>query len=86
MSSLPAIKEVRTESSNAAAPSTASPAAAEEVVPLAALVAGTMDRNEEASFGLLKEPNPPAADVRRVTKDGEGAPAIPTDLLQLLSG
>ncbi|CBZ26004.1 conserved hypothetical protein [Leishmania mexicana MHOM/GT/2001/U1103] len=98
ISSLPAIKEARIEDGTVAAAqvpprslsppgsSAAMPAAAEEVVPLAALVAVNVDRNEEASFGLLKEPGPPSADVRRVTKEGEGAPAIPTDLLQLLSG
>ncbi|GET93226.1 hypothetical protein, conserved [Leishmania tarentolae] len=98
ITSLPAIKEARTEDATVAAaqappgqlsspaPSAAMPAAAEEVVPLAALVAVNVDRNEEASFGLLKEPGPPSADVRRATKEGEGAPAIPTDLLQLLSG
>ncbi|KAG5463986.1 hypothetical protein LSCM1_00162 [Leishmania martiniquensis] len=98
ISSLPVIKEARTEDATAAAAqaplrqlsppalSAATPAAAEEVVPLAALVAVNVDRNEEASFGLLKEPRPPSADVRCATKEGEGAPAIPTDLLQLLSG
>lgn len=60
--------------------------AREEVVPLAALEAVDVDRNEEANFGLLKEPGPPAADVPRVTKEGESAPPIPTELLQLLSG
>ncbi|KAG5490031.1 hypothetical protein JKF63_00150 [Porcisia hertigi] len=98
ISSLPAIKEARTEDASvpaAQAPlhqhsslasSAAMPTAPEEVVPLAALVAVNVDRNEEAHFGLLKEPGPPSADVRRVTKEGEGAPALPTDLLQLLSG
>ncbi|AIO02300.1 hypothetical protein LPMP_351630 [Leishmania panamensis] len=98
ISSLPIIKEARTEDATvtaAQAPtcqlsppatSAAMPGAAEEVVPLAALVAVNVDRNEEASFGLLKEPGAPSADVRRVTTEGEGAPAIPTDLLQLLSG
>ncbi|KAG5465458.1 hypothetical protein CUR178_00161 [Leishmania enriettii] len=98
ISSLPVIKDARTEDASAAAaqvpvrqlsssaPSAATPAAAEEVVPLAALVAVNVDRNEEANFGLLKEPGPPSADVRRATREGEGAPAIPTDLLELLSG
>jgi hypothetical protein len=58
----------------------------EEVVPLAALEAANVDRGEEATFGLLKEPGPPASDVPRVTTEGESAPPIPTELLQLLSG
>ncbi|KAK7199871.1 hypothetical protein NESM_000035000 [Novymonas esmeraldas] len=97
IASLPVIKGARTEDaaaatthrrphSSAATSSAAMPTAVEEVVPLAALVAANMDRNEEASFGLLKEPGPPSSDIRRVTVEGEGAPAIPTDLLQLLSG
>lgn len=58
----------------------------EGFVPLAALEAVDVNRLAEANHGMLKEPAPPSRTAVRVTKDGEGAPSIPTELLQLLAG
>lgn len=56
-----------------------------ECIPLAAVEAVDVDRASEAAFGLLKEPPAPAVDIPRVTKEGEPAPPLPTELMQLLS-
>lgn len=58
----------------------------DEVVPLAAVQAVDVDRTTEADHGLLKEPGPPPLGSRRVTVEGENAPALPMELLQLLAG
>lgn len=71
---------------HAVPPQPMQPLPSDEVVPLAAVVAMEVDRAAEAEHGLLREPGPPAAGIRRVTVEGEGAPPIPTELLQLLAG
>ncbi|RNF17016.1 uncharacterized protein Tco025E_04968 [Trypanosoma conorhini] len=58
----------------------------EEFVPLPTLQVGPMmNRSSEAQSGLLKEPAPPAS-IQRVTQPGMLVPAMPTALMELLSG
>ncbi|ESS68070.1 hypothetical protein TCDM_14019 [Trypanosoma cruzi Dm28c] len=58
----------------------------EEFVPLPTIqVVPMMNRALEAQSGLLKEPAPPAS-IQRVTQPGALPPAMPTALMELLSG
>ncbi|RNF03262.1 hypothetical protein TraAM80_05866 [Trypanosoma rangeli] len=58
----------------------------EEFIPLPTLQVGPMmNRFSEAQSGLLKEPAPPAS-IQRVTQPGMLVPAMPTSLMELLSG
>ncbi|ORC93022.1 uncharacterized protein TM35_000023480 [Trypanosoma theileri] len=58
----------------------------EVFVPLPTLqVVPMMNRSTEAQSGLLKEPTPPA-NIQRVTQPNVPAPAMPTALMELLSG
>lgn len=82
----PAATAVPPQSTSASLPHSAAATRNEKFIPLAALEAHDVDRNSEANHGLLREPGPPAKEIKRVTQTGESSPPLPTELMQLLSG
>lgn len=56
----------------------------QEFLPLAAVVATEINREEESINRTLREPNPPAV-ITMVTTSGAVVPSLPLDLMELLA-